>query len=268
MGFSFASGTTDGPGLFPFKQGDTANILWNKVKSRVKNTTKQMLDCQYPKHILLPTGDLKFPFPWQPSILPTQIFRIGHVLVASLPAELSTMSGRRLRDAIKREYEKNSAENITVEPVISGLSNTYSSYVVTFEEYRYEGASTIYGPYTLDAYIQQYRYLASQLATNSTVSAGPPEPNYLDQQTSLVPGVLFDCTPDGKKFGDCISQPLMEYTIGSTVKVAFVSGNPRNNVRDESTFLAVEKLDTNSNQWTLIATDANWETSHYYMGDT
>ncbi len=41
--------------------------------------------------------------------------------------------------------------------VLAGLTNTYSSYVTTFEEYamqRYEGASTIFGPHTLDAYIQ------------------------------------------------------------------------------------------------------------------
>lgn len=41
--------------------------------------------------------------------------------------------------------------------VIAGLTNTYASYITTFEEYgvqRYEGASTLYGPHTLDAYIQ------------------------------------------------------------------------------------------------------------------
>ena len=44
-----------------------------------------------------------------------------------------------------------------VHVVLAGLTNTYSSYVATFEEYgaqRYEGASTIFGPHTLDAYIQ------------------------------------------------------------------------------------------------------------------
>ena len=44
-----------------------------------------------------------------------------------------------------------------VHVVLAGLTNTYSSYVTTFEEYgvqRYEGASTIFGPHTLDAYIQ------------------------------------------------------------------------------------------------------------------
>ena len=44
-----------------------------------------------------------------------------------------------------------------VRVVIAGLTNTYSSYITTIEEYgvqRYEGASTIFGPHTLDAYIQ------------------------------------------------------------------------------------------------------------------
>ncbi|CAG2107816.1 unnamed protein product [Medioppia subpectinata] len=265
MGVSFAAGTTDGPGYFPFKQGDTTNRLWRKYKSRVKNATRELLSCQHPKPVLLPTGDLKWPYPWQPSILPTQILRIGHVLVASVPAELTTMSGRRLRDAVKSAYEMNSQQNISVVPIISGLSNTYSSYVTTFEEYqiqRYEGASTVYGPYTLDAYLQQYRLLASRLAagTHNQLPSGPSEPNYLNKQISLVPGVLFDCSPGGKKFGDCITEPNGEYTIGSRVKVSFISGNPRNSVRDESTFLAVERFDSNTNKWTLVATDANWET--------
>lgn len=41
--------------------------------------------------------------------------------------------------------------------VLAGLTNTYSSYITTWEEYhaqRYEAASTIFGPSTLDAYIQ------------------------------------------------------------------------------------------------------------------
>ena len=45
--------------------------------------------------------------------------------------------------------------NITV--LIAGLSNSYSGYIATFEEYqvqRFEGAATAYGPHTLDAYIQ------------------------------------------------------------------------------------------------------------------
>ena len=54
-----------------------------------------------------------------------------------------------------------------IDVVIAGLSNTYADYIVTPEEYsvqRYEGASTIYGPYTLPAYIQEFNKLAVALA--------------------------------------------------------------------------------------------------------
>lgn len=36
-----------------------------------------------------------------------------------------------------------------------------------------------------------------------------------------------------------------------------VAGHPRNNLRTESTYLTVERFDGN---WTVVATDANWET--------
>jgi len=52
--------------------------------------------------------------------------------------------------------------------VISALANTYVDYITTPEEYnvqRYEGASTIYGPYTLLAFIQEFNKLAAALAT-------------------------------------------------------------------------------------------------------
>ena len=51
--------------------------------------------------------------------------------------------------------------------VISALANTYVDYITTIEEYnvqRYEGASTIYGPHTLSAFIQEFNKLAAALA--------------------------------------------------------------------------------------------------------
>lgn len=54
--------------------------------------------------------------------------------------------------------------------VLAGLTNTYSSYITTFEEYqiqRYEGASTIFGPHTLDAYIQVSLHQAAYLHCSS-----------------------------------------------------------------------------------------------------
>lgn len=91
----------------------------------------------------------------QPSIVEISIQRVGAFVILCVPGELTTMAGRRLRQAVKEKVEP--AWGPDVQVVVAGLTNTYASYVTTYEEYqiqRYEGASTIYGPHTLDAYIQ------------------------------------------------------------------------------------------------------------------
>lgn len=55
--------------------------------------------------------------------------------------------------------------------VLAGLSNAYADYITTYEEYqvqRYEGASTIYGPHTLEAYIYKFEKLAYAMAKVSS----------------------------------------------------------------------------------------------------
>lgn len=58
-------------------------------------------------------------------------------------AEFTTMAGRRLREAVKETLISNSNGEFDDEThiVIAGLTNTYSQYIATFEEYaqqRYE----------------------------------------------------------------------------------------------------------------------------------
>jgi neutral ceramidase len=96
MGYSFAAGTTDGPGSFEFKQGTiTDNALWNVVRDFIAAPSKDDEECQAPKPILLATGRAVYPYEWQPKIVPTQIFVIGDLALAGLPGEFTTMSGRR-----------------------------------------------------------------------------------------------------------------------------------------------------------------------------
>lgn len=67
-------------------------------------------------------------------------------LYASYPsfiAEFTTMAGRRLRDAVKTVLKSGNAKEFggNLHVVIAGLTNTYSQYITTFEEYqiqRYE----------------------------------------------------------------------------------------------------------------------------------
>lgn len=53
-------------------------------------------------------------------------------------SEFTTMAGRRLRDAVKRVLTSGGRKEFdnNVHVVIAGLTNTYSQYVTTFEEYK------------------------------------------------------------------------------------------------------------------------------------
>lgn len=250
MGFAFAAGTTDGPGAFDFKQGDDqGNAFWRLVRNLLKTPSAEQNKCQHPKPILLDTGEMKVPYDWAPSILPVQILRIGQLVILSVPGEFTTMAGRRLRDAVKmvltsggtKEFDSN------IHVVLAGLTNTYSQYITTFEEYeiqRYEGASTLYGPHTLSAYIQQFKTLASALITGKTLQAGPQPPDLLEKQISLLTPVVMDATPLGSKFGDLITDVPQSSTFkrGDLVSVAFWSACPRNDLMTEGTFALVEIL--------------------------
>lgn len=266
MGYSFGAGTVDGPGGFDFKQGTkTTSEFWNLVRNLIRTPSKELKLCQHPKPILLATGEMKFPYLWQPFEVPTQILRIGQISIVSAPGEFTTMSGRRTRNAVKKILDDCSTTENQV--VIAGLSNTYSSYVATYEEYqvqRYEGASTIYGQHTLRAYIQQYQKLAKALCMTETLPENPAPKSLLDQQISLQPGVIFDTTYFGKKYGDVLQDVKPRYAPGDTVVATFVSGHPRNDLMLESTFLKIDRYNSKTGNWTTIATDADWDTRFYW----
>lgn len=57
MGFSFAAGTTDGPGAFDFKQSDiNGTLFWKVVRDFITTPSKEQEDCHMPKPILLDVG--------------------------------------------------------------------------------------------------------------------------------------------------------------------------------------------------------------------
>lgn len=60
MGYSFAAGTTDGPGSFAFEQGTTtSNPVWNIVRNFVAAPTAEDIKCHGAKPILLATGRVR-----------------------------------------------------------------------------------------------------------------------------------------------------------------------------------------------------------------
>jgi len=268
LGVNFASGTTDGPGI-PVSEIDFDAILElilgpdSPVADLVRDMaspTAEDIVCHAPKRILLATGRFDFPFDWQPSIVPTQLIKIGDVVLAAVPAETTTMAGRRLRRRVRDAFIQAGGGDVQV--ITSDVSNMYSSYVVTPEEYqaqRYEAAFTIFGPNTLSVYIDQFENLSRALVNGLTVAAGPNPPFLDDRVITTQPEVLFDGSPLGRSFGSVLTQPSQNNNVGDLVNVLFVSGNPRNNLQHDNTYFTVERQNWYG-EWIVVAGDADWET--------
>jgi neutral ceramidase len=96
------------------------------------------------------SNTLKTLYPWiveevmdPPERAPLGVYRIGPVVIGTLPGEFTTILGRRIRNAIAGEAPF--AEHV----LLVGMANEYLSYFTTEEEYalqHYEGASMMYGP--------------------------------------------------------------------------------------------------------------------------
>lgn len=262
MGFAFAAGTTDGPGAFDFRQSDTnGTAFWRLVRNFIRKPTPEQEACHAPKPILLDVGEMHYPYEWVPYITEIQILRAGRLVILCVPGELTTMAGRRLKRAVQATVGAAWGEGLHI--VVAGLTNTYASYITTPEEYaaqRYEGGFTLYGQHTLDAYIQEFMRLAAAMAAGEATPPGPQPPNQLAQQWSLVPPVVADGVPAGKRFGDVAEDVAAgSYGPGDTVAAVFHAGCPRNNIRAEGTFLTVERLEGDGS-WAVVHTDADWST--------
>ncbi|KAL3850105.1 hypothetical protein ACJIZ3_011987 [Penstemon smallii] len=157
------------------------------------------------------------------------------------------MAGRRLRDAVKIVLtEGNSKEfGSNVHMVIAGLTNTYSITILYYTTLvLFQGASTLFSPHTLSAYIQEFKKLASGLVKGHSVESGPQPLDLLNKQISLLPPVIVVATPIGVKFGDLSLDVPKNSTFkrGDNVTVVFWSACPRNDLMTECTFALVEVL--------------------------
>ncbi|KAH6894370.1 Neutral/alkaline nonlysosomal ceramidase [Thelonectria olida] len=263
MGYSFAGGTSDWPGgISDLTQGDTDssdNPFWAAVSGLLKTPSAEQKACQQPKPILIDAGEIKAPYAWAPNIVDIQVLRVGQLVIIISPSEATTMSGRRWREAVAKE----AASFLDKDPIVvlGGPSNTYAHYVATPEEYmvqRYEGASTIFGKHELDAYINLTVSNLDFLAPDSSElpSAGPSPPDNRKTSLSFITGVVYDTAPIGSSFGKVLKKPDSKYSLGSAVNVTFQGANPRNNLRLEGTFAAIEqKID---GEWEQVKDDADW----------
>jgi neutral ceramidase len=212
--------------------------------------------CQLPKPVLIPSGALG----WTPEILPFQLLRIGPVAIAGIPGEMTVQAGRRLRASLKAALAPIGVQLV----ILTGLANEYSGYITTPEEYdsqQYEGASTLWGRLTFEAYQQIFRQLADAMAAGQAVPPPPPPPP-LKGQIELQTGVVEDVVPVGGSFGEVLKQPPGEVVRGGQVNIAYRSGHPKNGLQRNNSYISIERQEGTG--WNRVAWDGMPETKLYW----
>jgi len=218
----------------------------------------ELWEQHYPKPVLLAPSKGE-PVPFVPDVVELQIIRIGQLTIIGQPGEITTMAGRRLRETIKKTLDQDGRNNTVV---IAGLSNEYTQYVTTPEEYdmqHYEGASTLYGKWTLDAYKQEFDKLAQALVDGTPVDPGPETRDLSSRQVTFMTDVVYDSVPPGKNFGDVVTNAAYSYNRGETVSVTFWGGHPKNDLKTQSSYLEVQKK--TGDTWTTVYYDWDWCTT-------
>lgn len=281
LGYGFAGGTTDGPGAFDFKQGandsNTHNPVWDVARTALTPPSKEQIACQAPKRVLLSIGEQQWPYPWGPGgpegIVETQILRAGNLFLLVMPGEFTTMAGRRIKEAVKAKIIDLKLLSNGKEPVVllSGPANTYSHYITTREEYgaqRYEGGSTLFGPHTLEAYMHIYtNVLLPAFVDDDAAEMIPPgklAPLSIEKAYKYDRPLVYDTAPFRASFGDVLDQPQDSYSLAShpNITATFVSANPRNDLRLESTYMEIQMRDAeDAEAWHTVRTDGHHSTT-------
>ncbi len=258
-GYAFAAGSTEDGGGHPlFREGMTEPVplLEFTLDQQFPDARpdEQLRKLHAPKAILLAPGN-NMPQAGVGRPVSLTVARLGPLVLAAGPAEFTTMAGRRIRDTLRRVCGPESVRDV----VIAGYSNGYAGYVTTREEYetqQYEGGHTLFGPWTLAAYRQEFAALAASLNEDPVETPVPDRFTDLRGQVTSAPlAVGPDTPPAAGQFGDVLLPPQSAYRRGQTVTVSFRTVNPRNHYPHPE-FVRVERQEAAG--WTTAAIDADW----------
>src|SRR5205823_5350346 len=122
------AGTDEGPGFFGFRQG--RNRVFDALSAQVAyRLSAELRDSQALKGLVLPRWVNRVS-PLIQERIPVQLVRLGQLYLIGLPAEVTIVSGLRLRRAVAGVLDA-PLSNV----LVAGYSNGYIHYVTTPEEY-------------------------------------------------------------------------------------------------------------------------------------
>jgi neutral ceramidase len=217
--------------------------------------TEAVRQCQSPKAILFETGS-SIP-PLQSQIRSVSIARLGQLAIVALPAEVTTMAGRRLRKTIQAHLG-----DWATHVVLAGYTNGYAGYVTTPEEYelqQYEAGHTLHGRWTLPAYQQTAAQLANALENKTALTQKIIYDDWRGKSPTLkIHDGGLDHLPQGITLSRALPLDKASYSRGEIVTTRFYSGNPTAQYNRQDYFMRVEKRQGDT--WVEVANDHDWST--------
>ncbi|MFW2389329.1 MAG: neutral/alkaline non-lysosomal ceramidase N-terminal domain-containing protein [Polyangiales bacterium] len=252
-GYAYAAGSTEDGGGHPlFVEGmlereASLDALIDLVVMPPP-ISDELRACHAPKPILFPKS--------RQDPLPLGVAKIGQLSIVFVPSEATTMSGRRMRDTV-RAVLGDEAKHV----MIAGYSNDYAGYITTPEEYaiqQYEGGHTLFGPWTLPAFLQEIDRLTRALADGSPGPSPADAGDLRGTVASAGVGNEFDEPPADAEFGLLNRAPDSSYAPGDTATVEFWTGHPDNVFTQGGRHFEIERMVNEG--WVVAATEDDWST--------
>lgn len=180
-------------------------------------TDRERSDCQGVKRLLLgPTLEHLFVARGLPRYGQFGVYRIGDMILAGAPFEVTTESGQRIERAI---HEARGPDD-PVEVRVVSISNGFLYYLTTAEEYTaqtYEGGATLFGPGSAAMVARVSARLAGELTADSL----PRGPDTVIAKPGKPKEVMPRMSTGGETVEPSMDRPTCQ---GDTVVVRFTRG--------------------------------------------
>lgn len=189
-----------------------------------------------------------------PRLGPISIVRLDRGVLATAPGEMTTVTGQRIREAIRSRLRPEPASPLDPEaggapaspslPIV-GLTNSYLQYFATKDEYGlqlYEGASTLYGPNSSQFLVQHFGCLADFLGQGRQQGCPNRSPINAAQPFASQPAPIVERLPKDdhdfrpKQLRPLVVEPKGVDGEGSFVLDAFIERLPLTFLSDRTKF--------------------------------
>ena len=180
-----------------------------------------------------------------PGTQPVTVMRVGPLAITAFPSEITKQMGLRIRAAVK-----SATGDAYGDIVLSGLTNGYSSYTSTPEEYdacHYEGSFTLFGRHQGALYRDAAVEVAKALVAG-TDYAGDPEPAYRVDSTGSFPEP--EPTPAA---GTAATQPEKSVVRYGRATFSWNGGHPAIDAPPDRRLVTTQRM--GRKRWKRVATD-------------